>query len=278
LIELLRNSGAELRHRFYADGVAIAADGDVTYAVTGATGTVLAAGTADHVTDYYRFTLDPLSSLNRLTVTWTGTFGGIVQSQDDQVEIVGGVYVPLAELKAMVHLPGATTNDQLLQVRRDFEDLAEAYCRRVALIPRFELETIDGNNKTHVQLGRLYPIKVVSVSVDGHAVTDLSGYKVYDHGRLENLTAGFSRGSAITVGYEHGVSVRPAGLARITKLWVRQQLQTDATGYARDVLSQNDRDGFATRYSTPDWNAGRPTGMFDVDRTLNAIRSSLRLG
>lgn len=42
------------------------------------------------------------------------------------------------------------------------------------------------------------------------------------------------------------------------------------SGVPRDVISQN-VEGMTTRFSTPDKDAGRPTGYLDVDRLLNSL-------
>ncbi len=43
-----------------------------------------------------------------------------------------------------------------------------------------------------------------------------------------------------------------------------------SAGSTRDVIAQT-FDGGLTRYSTPDWGAGRPTGYLEVDRLLNSL-------
>ena len=37
------------------------------------------------------------------------------------------------------------------------------------------------------------------------------------------------------------------------------------------VVSPEATDAGTTRYSTPDWNRGRPTGFLEVDRLLNSL-------
>jgi hypothetical protein len=45
----------------------------------------------------------------------------------------------------------------------------------------------------------------------------------------------------------------------------------ERTATSRDTLSQS-FEGGTTRYSTPDWNAGRPTGFLQIDADLNSER------
>jgi len=43
-----------------------------------------------------------------------------------------------------------------------------------------------------------------------------------------------------------------------------------AAGVSRNTLSEA-TDAGTTRYSTPDWEGGRPTGWLEVDRLLNTL-------
>lgn len=43
-----------------------------------------------------------------------------------------------------------------------------------------------------------------------------------------------------------------------------------SSGTTRDIIAQTFEGGM-TRYSTPDWGAGRPTGYLEVDRLLNSL-------
>ena len=47
-------------------------------------------------------------------------------------------------------------------------------------------------------------------------------------------------------------------------------LRARASGVSRNTLSEATEAG-TTRYSTPDWSAGRPTGWLEVDRLLNSL-------
>ena len=63
---------------------------------------------------------------------------------------------------------------------------------------------------------------------------------------------------------------RPAAVLRACRLYVRSCALSDQSSIPRDVLGQS-FEGTYTRYSTPDWDAGRPTGYLDVDRLLNTL-------
>lgn len=52
--------------------------------------------------------------------------------------------------------------------------------------------------------------------------------------------------------------------------YVVSVVRNRSVGTSRDVIAQS-FDGGVTRYSTPDWRAGRPTGYLEVDRLLNSM-------
>jgi hypothetical protein len=106
--QVKRNTGALVEVTFSGDETPLDADGAVTYAITKADGTSLTTGTATHVgsagSGRYNLTLPPQADLNLLTATFTGTFGGIVQSQSVAIEIVGGFYVALSDIRAAANV------------------------------------------------------------------------------------------------------------------------------------------------------------------------------
>lgn len=275
MISVLRNTGIQIRHTFYEDGVAIAADGSVTYTVVKADGTTLTSGTATHVaspSDYYKFDLAPQANLNLLTITWSGVFGGLTQSQTDQVEIVGGIYCTLAELRALPGLSNATTfpDATLLELRREFEDIAERWCG-VAFVPRFARETYVAVN-CPILLNRPQARTVLAASStdSAGAVTTYTttAWRVSPVSMILTLDAVYGD---VTVEYEHGLDAPPPQIARASKIYVRNRALQDAKSVGRDVLRQVDENGFQIQFSTPDWDAGRPTGLLEVDAALNSV-------
>lgn len=295
ITSVLRNTGLQVRHSFFEDGVAIAADGNVTYTVTKADGTTLTSGTATHVTSphYYKFDLAPQASLNLLTVAWTGVFSGLTQVQTDQIEVVGGYYVTLSELRALPGLADTTAypNDTLIELRREFEDIAERYCR-VAFVPRFARQRVVGNGRTSLLLPSL-PNGVVPVlrrNLDGTpaiytaSATDTTGtvtaftltnWSVTDFGQIvtdgDTLTLSTYGAANIVFEYEHGLDSPPGQIVKAGKDYIAAKAIENAQRIGRDVLSRTDPSGFTERWSTPDWDANRPTGYLDVDRALNSI-------
>lgn len=62
----------------------------------------------------------------------------------------------------------------------------------------------------------------------------------------------------------------PEVIVRACVEYVHHVVSQQTSGTSRDVIAQS-MDGSWTRYSTPDWPAGRPTGWTEVDRLLNSM-------
>jgi hypothetical protein len=74
---------------------------------------------------------------------------------------------------------------------------------------------------------------------------------------------------AVSVTYSHGIDT-PAVAVRACAEYVRAVALAERSGTSRDVIAQSFDGGF-TRYSTPDWSRGRPTGFLEVDRLLDTL-------
>lgn len=164
--------------------------------------------------------------------------------------------------------------DALLSTLIDeFEQIAEQY-RGTAYLPRTVTETLvvpPGTYWTNLVLKHAPVTAITNFTLDGNAVT---GYTLDQTlGRVNNTylfgqwTNGFG---TISITYTHGLTSPPTPILRACKMYVRNAAKADQSGTSRDVLSQS-VDGATTRYATPDWKAGRPTGWLDVDRILNSV-------
>jgi len=182
-------------------------------------------------------------------------------------------YVTVASIRAIYtalssteKFPDPTLSDYI----SEFEGIAEEY-RGVAFEPRTETETIYVDCATKL-LNLKHPKlrSVTSLTIDGVAVTvgDLELDKPIGQIRYE---AGFPAESTVVVVYPHGFDAPTKGIARGCREYVRSCALADRSQVPRDVIGQS-LDGGYTRYSTPDWEAGRPTGYLEVDRLLNAAQ------
>lgn len=285
--QVKRNSGALLDVTFYADEATLDADGSVTYAVTKADGTSLSTGNATHVgtagSGAYRLTLAPQANLNLLTATFTGTFGGIVQSQSVEIDIVGGFYVSLAELRALPNLSDAAkfTTAELVAARHWFETRFERYTRR-AFVARYRRLTLISSGEGSLEVPDTDLRVVRSLTVDSSALADVTlaalqfnGSAITPNRLMSSINATWSerapfgyRGSAVVVSYEYGLDSPPADVRDAALLAIRSHLLADQSG--RPMLSIADGAGGTTRFLLPDDN--RPFGIPEVDVVANDYR------
>lgn len=142
---VLRNTAATVSVTFYNGSSATEADGVVTVVVKKADGTTLLStnATNDPAVGVYTVVIPAQANLNLLTLTWTGSFTGTPVTLTTQVEIVGGFYFSIGELRAYESSFSNTVKytDEMLadardQVEAEFEDI----CHR-AFVPRYWRET-----------------------------------------------------------------------------------------------------------------------------------------
>jgi hypothetical protein len=249
--------------------------------VTDATGVVLAAPIAvddGSGTGRYRVTLTAAAHLLRpdlLTVTWT--LAG--QTQRHLVDVAGGRYATIADLRAVPVLanPGEFPASRLADAITEFEDLADRY-RGVAYVPRVRVAPFRLEWCREAVLFNRAEVRDIRKVADADGVDlDVAGW--YWGGAdlmIDPHAAGLAytvhgSGYAITVAFEHGYDLGvPDGLRRACIEFVRATVLKEQSGNPRDVIATA-ADGFVTRYSTPDWSAGRPTGYLEVDRRLNEL-------
>lgn len=173
---VLVGTSAQLRATFTTDGSADSADGSVTVTVTNAIGTAIAtaASTTLVSTGVYGYTLSPITSPTLLTLTWSGTWDGVAQTQTTHAEVLGGRYCTLADIRALgPQFNDATqySNAQLLAARDRAEVRFEELCGR-SFVSRCRVETFTGDGRCHLRLARRHVSSVAQVTVDGTATTD----------------------------------------------------------------------------------------------------------
>jgi hypothetical protein len=214
-----------LSQQWYEDG-AVVDPGTVTVGITRADGTVLvAAGAATTGSGTgartYNLTTTHTALLDRLTVTWTSTLKGTLLSY---VEVVGGFWFSLAELRAIRGLTDTTdypTSD-LAAMRTTVEDAIEEYTG--ALVPRYAYQTVSGVSGQPIRLSKPYVRTIRSVTVDGTAlsVSQIAALRL-SGGMLSGntWTSGFRN---VSVGYEHGCDTPPQRVRRaallLAKVWL----------------------------------------------------------
>jgi hypothetical protein len=165
----------------------------------------------------------------------------------------------------------------------EFTDVARDY-RGQAFEATSETETtVLAESTTWLRLRWPLVTAVASVTVTAPAVggtsTSLSASDYTVDAETGHLyyPAGFTAGSRVVVAYTHGEDgTTNAPLVRACRLYVRSCALSDRTTVGRDVIATT-VDGNIQRFSTPDANAGRPTGWLEVDRLLNSLPDRRRI-
>lgn len=143
--KVLRNTAATITVTFYNGVSAAEADGAVTVTAKKADGTTLftTSATNDPAVGVYSVVLPPQAQLNIITLVWAGTFTGTPITIESVVEIVGGFYFSIAELRAYdtallntTKYPTQALVDARAYVEAEFEDICER-----AFVPRFHSES-----------------------------------------------------------------------------------------------------------------------------------------
>jgi hypothetical protein len=275
---VLRDTRAQPQVEFFVGTTSTAADGAVTVDVFRADGTIFAtdAATVHGAAGLYTYTLDPQSVLERFQLVWEGTFGTVVQRITSYVEVVGGYYAALADIRALQGLSDAVAfpNAKLAESRQWFEDKAESHCG-VAFVPRYARDVLDGKGSAKLKLRHNRPRSIISAKFDGAAQTTTDWDLYEDDGSAGFIIApsAFPSGYRnIEIIYEHGFDGPDTDLRQAALTAIRD----NALGLASGIPPQATevRQEFTTiSLSTPGPNA--PTGIPSVDQVLNAQRVPL---
>lgn len=252
---------------------------DPTCTVTRADGTALDPAVVANVAGNGMYTAaittDHTDQLDRLTLTWAGEVDGLEQVYRQEVEVAGGWYVTVPEVKAEPDCALASA-DQIRRERARFERLAEDYCS-VAFVPRFERELLAGDGTCHLLLKWCDPTAVIAVTVDG-VEQDPADFEVDPILGLRYVTGQtFPRpsgggGRNVAVSYSHGSPFPPADLKEACLAFIRSKLSMKATGIPNAAMDGSDSTRQWT-YSVP--GTDKPTGIESVDEVLNRYNQTI---
>jgi len=244
--------------------------GAVTVTVTRADGTAVAGvgAVSSPSPGVYEASLPDQDDLNLLTATWDSASRTVTTLH----EIVGGFYAELAEIRALDALsntakyPTAKLEMARAQAEDRFQDATG-----VSWVPRFQRDVLDGANTTTLRLTRIRPRTVLSTTINGTAVADLTTLRVYEHGLIERAGGvTFPReasggGRNVVVEYVHGFDQPPEDLRQAFLTYVRYLL-LDSNSRIPDRASVMSTDLGTFQLTTAGFN--RPTGLPDVDAVL----------
>lgn len=263
-----------------SDGTNTAAAGAVTVGVTKGDGsTLIASGSATTDSNPYLYALTAANNteLQWLTATWTD--GGDSSTHTTLVEVVGGYYASVAEIRNSdsslldeVKYPDA----RLIQARWDTEVEFEAACG-VSFVPRYRRVQLDGLGGRWILLPDQMVRIVRSVRVYSDATTytsstaaELAAMDVTGGTGIITRTDGgvFSSGCKnIVVEYEHGFDRPPADVRQAFLTRVRSRLNFDKSGIPDRATTYVPAEGGTFALATPG-RGGSITGIPDVDVVL----------
>jgi len=270
---LLKNTQNEISVVFSAGY----ADGAVTVTITKADGTVLVTATATRdntVAGRYTYGLAPQPDVIAATVRWAGAWGGVAQSLDFPLEVVGAHLFTIAEARAFGDkaLQSSSTypDAAIIDARERITDWFQAICS-VAFVPRYGRVVLDGSGTCSLWLPHSAVTRVFSVTENGVAL-NLSDVYVYSVGRLERRTSWFREYQNIVAAYEHGFSAPPDDITRAALMVARYDLTSNQLA-DRFISFQNDLG--VIRQAVP--GAKYPTGIPIVDAVLARYSRSMPL-
>ena len=271
--------------------VFVASDGETptdcsstpTCSVTRADGTSLTAAVVSDASGNGRYTAaittTHTSRVDVLTVVWTGAVSGYTQVYTTELEVAGGHYATIPQLRAEPGLedPGKVSTAELREVLSLYEDLVEDVTG-VAWVRRYARISVGGFGNSAVLLRRTFPEPaplptVIAVTVEGVAQTTADfgvsrdGLLVWNAGYFPIPGTTYSPYN-VTLDLEHGYQSPPPALAREVRKAVRYELLSRHSDLPSNQISQT-FDGLTIRYSTPDPKNGRPTGILSLDAVLN---------
>jgi hypothetical protein len=284
LTRIARTAAATLTHTFYV-GEDPAVATDVTVVGTGPDNTAVFSGTATPDGQGWSYAMPAQAQLTVLDVTWSGTVGGTVVIEHDQVEIVGGFLFTLAQGRASdASLADRTKypTSALERARTEVEQECEWICAQ-AWVPRYRRVTLDGTGTPDVVLpdaGQemrggivLQGVRAIRSAAVAPAYgqtpvpvlgAQLAALSVRPGGVLRRTdravwTAGEGN---VVLEYEYGNDTAPADLVRAALTRFRSRLQLGTTQIPDRAVSFTVAEMGTYRLALPD---AYRTGIPEVD-------------
>lgn len=271
---ILRNTAATLSVEFFSDETSTAADGAVTVTVVDDQGVALVtnAATTHGTAGKYSWTLPAQASLKHLTLSWTGTFGGIVQTLRTEAEVVGSRIFSLADVRAFdtdLDDPADYTTAQLEDARTQVEDEFEEITGR-SFIQRYGRTLTLGGGGAYLRRLDDYDVQTILGGTVGGVALDgptIAGLEVRQSCLLWRASGVWTELVRCIVHYEYGVfagdvdtTIRDAAILR-----ARTRLNAERSGVPEGATSFDSPDGGSVDFA----GAGiAGTGIPEVDAVL----------
>ena len=278
LIRTQQTAAVTLTRRFYVGETLTDAAGSVATVSKRLDGTSVVGvpATATHVdTGVYSLLYPGYVDVDTHIVSWTGTFGGSSTTVKDYVEIVGGHYFTIPEMRSMKPALSETgsnsySTEELVDARLRAEKEVDRICNQ-AFVRRFTRIKVNGTGTPYLMIPDLDPklVRAASVTVQTggswsvlsqsslDAIACRPGYVVRGDGNI--WPEGFDN---VLIEYEYGSDFIPPDLQDAVTLRARNILKGAAKAIPDRTLSYSDADGNIYRLTTP---TARKTGIVDID-------------
>jgi hypothetical protein len=281
---VLRNTSATVTITFYNGTTAAEADGAVTVTAKKADGSTLftTSATNEVAVGVYSVVIPPQSVLNVLTLSWAGTFTGTPVTLESTVEIVGGFYFSIAELRAfdaafanLTKYPTESLVNTRAFVEAEFEDI----CGR-AFVPRFYRETgiVADNDSGYLWTEKPEIITITKLVVDS---VDQTGWVTANYFKKDKYSprvlhvsdAAWATMSAIdvTAEYEYGMTQVPLPIKQKALKRAKSVLLGQNSTIDERALTMSLPDIGTVNLATPGLR-GSETGIPDIDVVLNRYK------
>jgi hypothetical protein len=275
LIRVLQTAQVTLTHTFYVDETPTDAVGSVTVTTRRLDGTLVGSpATATSLgSGVYTFVKPGYVDLDTHLVEWSGTVAGAALKVHDVVEIVGGFYFGLAEVRAMKPPldPAIYSTAELAAKRTEVEQEVDRITH-TSFVPRFARVVLSGNGTDRLRtpdmdLRTIRAIKTAWLIGGTFHVWDsteisyvgahIGGVLIRDIGLI------WPRGTNnVIIEYEYGQEYPPEDLRSATKKRLRSLLSSSTSSIPDRTLSYSTPDGASYRLTTP---SKEMTGIPDVD-------------
>jgi hypothetical protein len=281
---VLRNTAATITVTFYNGSTAVEADGLVTVIAKKADGTTLFStnATNEAAVGVYSVIIPAQASLNILTLTWSGTFSGTVITIETVVEIVGGFYFTIGELRGYDSALSNTTrfpNQALIDARANVEAEFEDICSR-AFVPRFYRETalVPDSDSNLIWTEKPEVFNITSLTVDG---VDQIGWVTSNFIKRDKYSPRALRVTDaaratlyaldVTAEYEYGMTQVPLPIKQKALKRAKQLLLGQSSSIDERATTMLIPDVGTVNLATPGLR-GAETGVPDIDVVLNRYK------
>lgn len=263
-----------------SDGEPSGADpGTVTVTVTRSDGTAVAtnAATSGAGVNPRTYQVTATSQLDQLTAAWS--IAGVVVHRT-MIDIVGGVYATLTEIRGVEDSLGDVGADQradLIRARNEVEEMFERACGHVlSFVPRYSIRqsTVVGNAGAILPHAFVTAIRSVSYTDRLGAVVPVNiagGFTIYPDRTFGLNTGWWPSCERILVGYEHGMTAPPDDVKRAAIHAVRRQANMARSGVDSRAISYQGPTGEIQRFPTPGLGPW-VTGVPEIDEVLEWYR------